>query len=123
MGYPHLRVADMEESAAFYRDQVGFTTNMFDAEMGMYDMSAGGVFPHRLAGNIWESGGRPQRPAGTSVLHHFTVVVRKPEDLSAAVSRVALAGGTVEQQGDAAMVIDPSGNRVVLTLVDPVSRP
>jgi hypothetical protein len=45
-------------------------------------------------------------------------VLRTPEDLTAAVSRVAIAGGDIEQQGDAAMVTDPSGNRVLLTLSD-----
>ena len=65
MGHLHLRVSSMEENLAFYRDQIGFTPNMFSSEIGMYDLSAGGSFPHRLAGNIWESGGRPQRPAGS----------------------------------------------------------
>lgn len=118
MGHLHLRVAAMEDNLAFYRDQIGFTTNMYAPQMGMYDMSAGGTFPHRLAGNVWESGGRPQRPAGAAGLRHFTVVLRSPEDLSAAVSRVAIAGGEIEQLGDAALVSDPSGNRFLLTLVD-----
>jgi catechol 2,3-dioxygenase len=118
IGHLHLRVASMEESFAFYRDQIGFTPNMYAEQIGMYDLSAGGTFPHRLAGNIWESGGRPQRPEGSAGLRYFTVVLRTPEDLTAAVSRVAIAGGDIEQQGDAAMVTDPSGNRVLLTLSD-----
>jgi catechol 2,3-dioxygenase len=121
MGHLHLRVADMAENLAFYRDQIGFTTNMYAEQMGMYDMSAGGSFPHRLAGNIWESGGRPQRPAGTAGLNHYTLVFRSPESLTAAVSRVAVAGGEIEQIGDAAMVSDPSGNRLLLTLTDSVT--
>ena len=108
----------MDESVAFYRDQIGFTTNMYAPEMGMYDMSAGGTFPHRLAGNIWESGGRPQRPSGAAGLHHFTLVLRTPEDLAHTVSRVAIADSGFEQLGDDAMVVDPSGNRLLLTLSD-----
>lgn len=121
IGHLHLRVADMAESVAFYRDQIGFETNMFSPQIGMYDMSARGSFPHRLAGNIWESGGRPQRPAGTAGLRYWTLVLRTPEDLAHTVSRVAIAGGTFEQQGDDAMVVDPSGNRLLLTLSDPAS--
>ncbi len=121
LGHLHLRVAAMDTSMAFYRDQIGFTPNMYAPEMGMYDMSAGGTFSHRLAGNIWESGGRPQRPAGSAGMRYFTLVLRAPEDLTAAVSRVAIAGGTIEQQGDAAMVTDPSGNRLLLTLFDPAA--
>ncbi|HET9662167.1 MAG TPA: VOC family protein [Thermomicrobiales bacterium] len=119
IGHLHLRVADMAANHAFYRDQIGFTPNMFNERIGMYDLSAGGSFPHRLAGNIWESGGRPQRPEGTAGLRSFTLVLRSPEDLSATVSRVAIAGGAIEQQGDAAVVSDPSGNRLLLTLADP----
>jgi catechol 2,3-dioxygenase len=120
IGHIHLRVASMDESVAFYRDQIGFTPNMYAEQMGMYDLSAGGSFPHRLAGNIWESGGRPQRPEGAAGLRYFTVVLRTPEDLAHAVSRVAIADGAIEQIGDAAMVVDPSGNRLLLTLSDPV---
>jgi catechol 2,3-dioxygenase len=119
MGHLHLRVDAMEENFAFYRDQIGFTQNMFMERIGMYDMSAGGSFPHRLAGNIWESGGRPQRPEGTAGLRYFTWVLRSPEDLTAAVSHVAIAGGEIGQEGDAALVSDPSGNRLLLTLADP----
>ena len=99
MGHLHLRVSSMEENHAFYRDQIGFTSNMFSTEIGMYDLSAGGSFPHRLAGNIWESGGQLQRPAGSAGLRYYTLVVRSPEDLTAAVSRVAIAGGAIEQHG------------------------
>jgi catechol 2,3-dioxygenase len=84
-------------------------------------MSAGGSFPHRLAGNIWESAGRPQRPAGAAGLRHFTLVLRNPEDLAHTVSRVAIADGAIEQLGDDAMVVDPSGNRLLLTLSDPAA--
>jgi hypothetical protein len=34
---------------------------------------------------------------------------------------VAAAGGAIEQQGDAALVSDPSGNRLSLTLSDPAA--
>jgi catechol 2,3-dioxygenase len=121
MGHLHLRVDAMAENFAFYRDQIGFTPNMFSEQIGMYDLSAGGTFPHRLAGNIWESNGRPQHPEGTAGLRYFTLVLRSPEELSAAVSRVAIAGGEIGQQGDAALVSDPSGNRLLLTLSDPTA--
>jgi catechol 2,3-dioxygenase len=119
IGHLHLRVSSYADSLAFYRDQIGFTTNMDAPGMGMYDMSAGGSFPHRLAGNVWESSGRPQRPEGTAGLRHYTLIARSPEDLSATVSRVAIAGGDIEQLGDAAMISDPSGNRLLLALSDP----
>jgi len=118
IGHLHLRVADLAANHAFYRDRIGFTPNLFMERIGMYDMSAGGSFPHRLAGNIWESGGRPQHPAGTAGLRYFTLIFRTPEALANAVSQVAIAGGEIKQQGDAALVSDPSGNRLLLALSD-----
>jgi catechol 2,3-dioxygenase len=115
MGHIHLRVADLDETVAYYRDMIGFTTNMDGAGFGMSDMSAGGTFPHRLAANIWESGGRPQRPAGTAGLHHFTLDLRSPGDLDATLARLDAAGLPAERRDDGAMATDPSGNRLLLT--------
>ncbi len=115
MGHLHLRVADVDQTVAYYRDAIGFTPNMVMPELGFADMSAGGTFPHRLAGNIWESAGRPQRPAGTAGMHHFTLILRSADDLEAVAERVAEAGGAGEGRSDGVLVIDPSGNCLLLT--------
>ena len=115
MGHIHLRVADLDETVAYYRDAIGFTTNMHGAGFGMSDMSAGGSFPHRLAANIWESGGRPQRPAGTAGLRHFTLDLRSPGDLDATLARLDAKGHPAQRQEHGAVATDPSGNRLLLT--------
>ena len=115
IGHVHLKVADVDESLAYYRDAIGFTTNMYMPGLGAFDMSAGGSFPHRLAGNIWESAGRPQRAAGTAGLRHVTLVLRSVDDLAATAARVEATGGVVERRGEEALVADPSGNRLLLT--------
>ena len=115
VGHLHLRVADLDRALAFYRDAVGFTTNMYMPQLGAFDTSAGGSFPHRLAANVWESAGRPQRPAGAAGLRHFTLVLRSADDLAATAARVDAAGGTTERRGDGVMVADPSGNHLLLT--------
>ncbi len=115
MGHLHLRVADLEETVAYYRDVIGFTPNMHMPAIGMSDMSAGGAFPHRLAANIWESAGRPQSPAGIAGMRHFTLALRTADDLAATVARVEAAGGVLERHGDDVLVLDPSGNRLLLT--------
>lgn len=119
LGHVHLRVASMDESLAFYEDQIGFVTNMNAPGIGMYDMAAGGTFPHRLAGNIWESGGRPQRPEGAAGLRFYTLVYRHSEERDQAVARVEEQGGAVEQWGEDTVASDPSGNRLLLALSDP----
>jgi catechol 2,3-dioxygenase len=115
LGHLHLRVADADAALAFYRDAIGFRVNMDMRLWGGFDMSAGGTFPHRLAGNTWESAGRPQRPAGAAGLRHFTLQLRSAEDVAAILARLEAAGRPAERRGDDAVVVDPAGNRLLLT--------
>ncbi len=115
VGHLHLRVADNDAALAFYRDVIGFRINMDMRPMGAFDMSAGGTFPHRLACNTWESAGRPPRPAGAAGMHHFTLQLRSADDLAAAIARAEAARGPVERRDDGAVVVDPAGNRLLLT--------
>jgi catechol 2,3-dioxygenase len=115
VGHVHLKVADVDAPLAFYHDVIGFTPNMIMPELGSFDMSAGGSFPHRLAGNTWESAGRPQRPAGTAGLRYVTLVLRAADDLEAAAAHVDAASSVIERRSDGVLVADPSGNRLLLT--------
>lgn len=115
VGHMHLRVADAEAAIAFYHNAVGFTPNRDADGRAMFDMSAGGTFSHRLACNTWESAGRPQRPAEAAGMRHFTLELRSAEDLAATIARAEAAGGVVERRGDDAIVVDPSGTRLLLT--------
>ncbi len=115
LGHLHLRVADNDAALAFYRDVIGFRVNMDTRPLGAFDMSAGGTFPHRLACNTWESAGRGQRPAGAAGLRHFTLQLRSADDLAATIARAGAASGPVERRDDEAFVVDPAGNRLLLT--------
>ena len=114
VGHMHLRVADADAALAFYRDAIGFTVNQYVPGGAMFDMSAGGTFLHRLAGNTWESASRPQRPADAAGMRHFTLVLRSTGDLTATIARVEATGHQVERCGDNAIVVDPSGTRLLL---------
>ena len=115
LGHLHLRVADGDAALAFYRDAIGFRLNMDGRPMGMFDMSAGGTFPHRLACNTWESAGRGPRPAGAAGLRHFTLRLRSADDLAAILARLEAAGRPAERRGGDAVAVDPAGNRLLLT--------
>lgn len=115
VGHLHLRVASIDESLAFYRDQIGFTVNAYAPGAPFFDMSAGGTFPHRLAGNIWESGGKPQRPLHTAGLRHFILELRSSADRDAVVERVTATGRPIERIDGEPLVTDPSGTRLLLT--------
>jgi catechol 2,3-dioxygenase len=114
VGHMHLRVADIGASLAFYRDAIGFTVNHDGRPQQFFDMSAGGTFSHRLAGNSWESAGRPQRPAEAAGMRRYTLQLRSAADLNAAIARVGSAGGELERQRDGALVTDPSGTKLLL---------
>ncbi len=44
-----------------------------------------------------------------------TLELRSEDDLAAAIARSEAAGGPVERRDDGAFVVDPTGNRLVLT--------
>jgi catechol 2,3-dioxygenase len=100
IGHMHLRIADVDESVAFYRDLLGFDLLQLSPQAAF--LSAGG-YHHHLGGNTWESRGAAQAPEGTARLHSFQIVL--PDD--AAVAEVAARIGGTE-------AADPSGNRLVL---------
>jgi catechol 2,3-dioxygenase len=115
VGHMHLRAADADASLAFYRDAIGFTPNKDGSPRAMFDMSAGGTFSHRLACNTWESAGKPQRPAEAAGMRHFTLLLRSEDDLAATIASAAATGCPVERHGGDAIVVDPSGTRLLLT--------
>jgi catechol 2,3-dioxygenase len=116
VGHMHLRVADYQASHDWYRDVIGFESNMFNPGMGMYDMTARGSFPHRMAGNTWESAGRPQRAAGLAGMRHYTLELRTAAERDAIVGRQESAGGGVERIGSDVILNDPSGTRLLLSV-------
>jgi catechol 2,3-dioxygenase len=97
MGHVHLRVADVGETVAFYRDVVGFDLITQLGDQAAF-LSAGG-YHHHLGANTWESRGASPAPAGTASLRRFTLVVPDEAERSAVLERL----GGVQS--------DPSGNR------------
>jgi catechol 2,3-dioxygenase len=76
-------------------------------------LSAGG-YHHHVGVNTWESAGAPEAPAGTASLRHATVVVPDAAELGRVTDRIAQGGGEVLESDDGAIVVDPSGNRILL---------
>jgi catechol 2,3-dioxygenase len=94
MGHVHLRVADVDETVAFYRDLLGFDLMTQLGPQAAF-LSAGG-YHHHIGANTWESAGAPPAPVGTAALRQFTVLVPGLEPDRAGPLR------------------DPSGNAVAL---------
>ena len=101
VGHVHLRVRDVDETIAFYRDTLGMGLM---AQLGRQAafLSAGG-YHHHVGGNTWETRGAAPAPEGTARLLRFTIVLPDQAEVERLAERI---GGTE--------VRDPSGNKLVL---------
>ena len=114
MGHVHLKVAQIPETVAFYRDVLGFGLM---AQLGPYAafLSAGG-YHHHLGANTWESAGATPPPPGSASLRHATIVLPNEAARAGVLERLRAAGRGVEESGGGPLTRDPSGNALVLAL-------
>ena len=117
IGHVHLKVADLEQSLAFYRDVLGFElTQRFGSQAAF--LSAGG-YHHHLGLNTWESRGGSAPPPGSTGLYHVAIVYPTRALLADALRRLQKAGVPIEGASDhgvseAIYLRDPDGNGVEL---------
>jgi catechol 2,3-dioxygenase len=112
VGHVHLYTANLEAAHDFYK-RLGFVPANYWADLHGADLGAGGPFKHRIAINTWQGEGAPQSPPGTARMRHFTVRFESQAQLDAALH----SNPAAEQRADGYLVSDPSGNKVLLTLV------
>jgi catechol 2,3-dioxygenase len=117
VGHVHLKVADLEQSLAFYRDVLGFRVTQRMGSQAAF-LSAGG-YHHHIGLNTWESaGGRPP-PAGSTGLYHLAVLYPTRSELADALRRlveakIPLDGAADHGVSEALYLRDPDGNGVEL---------
>jgi catechol 2,3-dioxygenase len=112
MGHVHLRVADVPDTIAFYRDVIGFDLM---AQLGRQAafLSAGG-YHHHVGGNTWQSAGGGPPPPGTAALRHAMIVLPDGDERDRVLARVVASGVEPEEHEAGPLVRDPSGNALVL---------
>ncbi len=113
MGHVHLKVSTIPCATAFYRDTLGFGLMATFGNQATF-LSAGG-YHHHLGANTWESAGNPPAPPGTARLLQLNIVLPTEADVGLVAARVAAAGQEPTHLDYGVMVLDPSGNPVVLT--------
>jgi len=117
IGHVHLKVSDIDQALAFYRDVLGFEVTQRVGDEAAF-LSAGG-YHHHLGLNTWESRGGLPPPRGTTGLYH--VAIRYPDraTLGAAVRRlgeagIPITGATDHGVSEAIYLHDPDGNGIEL---------
>jgi catechol 2,3-dioxygenase len=116
IGHVHLKVSDIEQSLAFWRDVLGF--EVMQRRPGAVFLAAGG-YHHHIALNTWDSAGGPPPPKGTTGLFHVAILYPTRADLGRALTRVKAAGLSLTGASDHGVSIalyldDPDGNGVEL---------
>ena len=111
MGHVHLRVADIGQTVAFYRDVLGFALMAQLGDQAAF-LAAGG-YHHHLGANTWESRGAGPPPPGMAALRHATIVLPDDAERERLLARADEAG-RVEETGGGPIVRDPAGNALVL---------
>ena len=114
MGHVHLKVADVADTVAFYRDVLGFGL-MAQLGSSAAFLSAGG-YHHHLGANTWESAGASAPPPGTASLRHATIVLPDGAEREGVLERLERGGHPHTESAEGPAVQDPSGNSLVLTL-------
>src|SRR5690349_2271587 len=114
MGHVHLKVAAVDDTIRFYRDVMGFGLMAQLGPMAAF-LSAGG-YHHHLGANTWESAGAGPAPEGSATLRHATIVLPDAAERDRVVNRLERAGADVADLDHDALVRDPSGNALALTV-------
>lgn len=113
VGHVHLRVADVPQTVAFYRDVLGMGLMAQLGPMAAF-LSAGG-YHHHVGANTWESRGAPPAGDGFATLRHAAIVVPDRAELERVAARVADSGQEPEACERGLVVRDPSANALLLT--------
>jgi catechol 2,3-dioxygenase len=106
LGHIHLQVSDIEETARFYSETLGFDV-VAQMPSALF-MSAGG-YHHHIGANIWHSRGATQPPGDSVNLQYYTVDFPTNAARDAVIQRLEGAGIDVNVEANKVYVRDPSG--------------
>jgi catechol 2,3-dioxygenase len=113
VGHLHLQVADLAQTAAFYRDVLGFEEAITGVPGALF-LAAGG-YHHHLALNTWYSLGASRPTAETAGLRFFTICVPEMPEVERLANHLEVAGIPLRRTSDSLILRDPEGNGILLT--------
>jgi catechol 2,3-dioxygenase len=104
VGHVHLRVGDIDEALAFYRDVLGFE---LQANLGTAAFLSAGGYHHHVAVNVWNGEGVGPPPPHTIGLRHWTVLLPTDAAVAHVRARVDAAGAPVDAVRGGFRISDP----------------
>lgn len=114
MGHVHLRVLDVAESVAFYRDVIGF--ELMARLGGQAAFLGAGGYHHHVGANVWETAHPRPAPDDHARLLHATVVLPDDDERARVIARAAAAGHATERTDAGPLLRDPAGNGLLLAV-------
>jgi len=114
MGHIHLHVSELEKSGEFYTKGLGFEVVCSFAGQALF-MSTG-KYHHHIAINTWSGIGAPAAPENGVGLESYTVVLENEEKRNEIIEQLKNVGAPVTEEQGTYITVDPSGNRIKLTV-------
>jgi catechol 2,3-dioxygenase len=115
LGHIHLQVSDIEETARFYNEILGF--DIVARMPSALFMSAGG-YHHHIGANTWHSQGASQAPTSSVNLQYFTVDFPDNAARDEVIQRLKDGGVAVNVEANKIYLQDPSGMTIRLVAHD-----
>jgi catechol 2,3-dioxygenase len=112
IGHIHLQTADVEQTAAFWRDVVGLDERQRFGPQAVF--LAEGLYHHHIGANTWHSLGAGPAPPDRPGLDSFELRLRTAERVDSAAARLEEAGVKVATDTGRVTFEDPDSNRVLL---------
>jgi catechol 2,3-dioxygenase len=111
IGHMHLRVGDLAQANAFYRNTIGFDPTR--ERQGAAFLSSG-RYHHHLGLNVWQSAGAGHRDDKATGLAWFSLEIAKADLFAAQEERLRKVAGDFVTVTGGIEVSDPWGTRVRL---------
>jgi catechol 2,3-dioxygenase len=112
IGHIHLQTADVDVTAAFWRDALGLDERQRFGPQAVF--LAEGLYHHHIGANTWHSAGAPPAPRDRPGLDSFELRLRSAERVDRTAARLEDAGVDVKRAGEHVAFADPDGNRVLV---------
>lgn len=111
IGHVHLKVAELEKTAEFYR-LLGFhLTQQYDDEAVFF---ASGDYHHHIGANIWQSASADPLPPDTAGLNYFEIIADNKALIENIKNNLNEADVAMENRETGFMVTDPNGIHMVI---------